>query len=88
MAERGTFNAAASKVMQASFARPSTGGAITAIFNTPPNSPSSAFLRARGWTLMVRVTPDAVSLMLSTSYMISTGFRGRARSSTVRAADS
>jgi len=47
--------------MQASLARPSTGGAVKASFSASPNSPVMAFFRARGWTLIAKVTPTAVS---------------------------
>ncbi len=46
-------------------------GRVNATFNASPNSPAIAFRFARGWTLIANVTPAAVSLMESTSYMIS-----------------
>jgi hypothetical protein len=48
--DRGTFKNFAKKAMQASFARPSTGGAASASFMALPIVPVMAFLRARGWT--------------------------------------
>jgi len=70
-ADRGTRKISEKNSTQAAFAFPSTGGAVNAIFNASPNSPTIAFLFARGWTLIANVTPAAVSLMGITSYMIS-----------------
>ncbi len=59
--ERGTSKRFAKNSIQASFARPSTGGAVKASFSASPNSPVMAFFLARGWTLIAKVTPTAVS---------------------------
>ena len=71
-ADRGTRRTSEKNSMHASFAFPSTGGAFKATFNASPNSPRIAFRFERGWTLIANVTPDAVSLIAITSYMIST----------------
>jgi hypothetical protein len=70
-ADRGTRRMSEKNSTHASLARPSTGGAVNATFSASPNSPTIAFRFARGWTLIANVTPAAVSLMVSTSYMIS-----------------
>jgi hypothetical protein len=85
--ERGMSSNSARKSMQASFARPSTGGAVRAILRASPSSPTTAFLRARGWTRTEKVTPAGVSWRAITSYMISK-VPVRACSSMVRAAHS
>jgi len=59
--ERETFKRSAKNSMQAWLARPSTGGAVRESFNLSPTSPVIAFFLARGWTLTVKVTPDAAS---------------------------
>src|SRR5712692_37010 len=59
--ERGAFKRFAKNSMQASFARPSTGGAVRDSFRASPSSPVMAFFLARGWTLTAKVTPAAVS---------------------------
>jgi hypothetical protein len=46
--DRGTFKRFEKKSMQASLARPSTGGAVSETFNTSPTSPVTAFFLARG----------------------------------------
>src|SRR5205807_8584856 len=61
--ERGTSKAFARKSMQASLARPSTGGAVRASFRASPISPVMPFFLARGWTLTANVAPDGESLM-------------------------
>src|SRR5579864_2133751 len=61
MEERGTSKRFAKNSIQASFARPSTGGAVKANFIASPTSPIMAFLLARGWTLTAKLTPAAVS---------------------------
>ncbi len=47
--------------MQASLARPSTGGAVSASFSASPTTPVMAFLRARGCTFTWKVAPAGVS---------------------------
>ena len=61
--ERGTFKNSAKKAMQASLARPSMGGAVSASFSASPTSPVMAFFLARGCTLTWKVAPDGVSRM-------------------------
>jgi hypothetical protein len=61
--ERGTSKIFAKNAMQASFARPSTGGAVKANFNASPNSPVIAFFLARGCILTAKVVPAIVSRM-------------------------
>jgi hypothetical protein len=46
--EHGTFKRLAKNSMQASLARPSTGGAVRAILRAFPTSPVIAFFRALG----------------------------------------
>jgi len=53
--ERGTFKSFAKNSMQASLARPSTGGLVRETFNASRNSPVMAFFFARGWTLTAKV---------------------------------
>jgi hypothetical protein len=45
---RGTFKSFAKNSTQASFARPSTGGAVNETFNASPTSPVIPFFFARG----------------------------------------
>jgi hypothetical protein len=59
---RGTFKSSVKKSTQASFARPSTGGAVKATLSASPNCPTTAFRLARGWSFNRNVTPAAVSL--------------------------
>src|ERR1700674_409331 len=59
--ERGTFKSFARKSVQASLARPPTGGAVNESLSASPTSPVIAFFLARGWTLIVKVTPDSLS---------------------------
>jgi len=49
--------------MQASLARPSTGGAVNAIFKASPSSPTIAFFFPRGCTLTTKLTPAALSFI-------------------------
>jgi hypothetical protein len=58
--------------MHASFARPSVGGAAKASFIAPPTSPISAFFLARGFTLIAKVAPAAVSRIGITNYNFTT----------------
>jgi len=53
----GTFKSLAKNAMQASLARPSSGGAVRATFRASPSSPVIAFFLARGWTLTAKLTP-------------------------------
>ncbi len=55
--DRGTFKSFAKNSMQASLARPSTGGEVRESFQASPSSPVIAFFLARGWTLTANVTP-------------------------------
>src|SRR5580704_10435658 len=55
--ERETSKRFAKNSMQASFARPSIGGAVKASLKASPTSPVIAFLLARGCTLTAKVTP-------------------------------
>src|SRR5258708_28899924 len=55
--ERGRFKSFAKNSMQASFALPSTGGAVRASFSASPTSPVMASFFARGWTLTAKVIP-------------------------------
>jgi hypothetical protein len=59
--ERGTFKKSAKNSMQASLARPSTGGAVKDSFSASPISPVMAFFLARGWTLIANVALEGVS---------------------------
>src|SRR6185369_13890982 len=59
--ERWTFKSFAKNSMQASLARPSRGGAVSATFSESPISPVIASFFARGWTLMAKTAPSAVS---------------------------
>src|SRR5580704_17740822 len=59
--ERGTSKSFAKNSMQASLARPSTGGAIKASFSASPTTPVMAFFLARGWTFTAKDTPADVS---------------------------
>src|SRR5580765_1137398 len=54
--DRGTFKSFAKNSMQASFARPSTGGVVRESLSASPSSPVMAFFFARGWTLTAKVT--------------------------------
>src|SRR5581483_6134743 len=74
-ADFGSLRSAAKNSTQAAFARPSTGGAVSATLSASPSSPTIAFLRARGWTLTANVTPELVSCIVTTSYMISTAVK-------------
>ena len=47
--------------MQASLARPSTGGAVKDSLMASPSSPVIAFFLARGWILTAKVAPAGVS---------------------------
>ena len=55
--DRGSFKSFAKNSMQASLARPSTGGEVRVSLSASPSSPVMAFFLARGWTLTVKVTP-------------------------------
>ena len=46
--DRGTFKSFAKNSMQASLARPSTGGVVSETFRASPSSPVMAFFLARG----------------------------------------
>ena len=59
--ERGTFKRFARNSMQAALALPSIGGAVKDSFIAPPSSPVMAFFRARGWSLIAKVTPAGPS---------------------------
>ena len=61
MEDRGTFKRLAKNSMQASLARPSTGGVVKETFKASPSSPVMAFFFARGWTLTAKLTPDGLS---------------------------
>jgi hypothetical protein len=61
--ERGTSKRFAKNSMQASFARPSIGGAVKDSFSASPTSPVIAFLFERGWTLIAKLLPDPLSWM-------------------------
>src|SRR5881227_3719881 len=65
--ERGIVNNSARNSIQASLARPSTGGEVKAILRASPTSPSTEFRRARGWTRTAKVTPAGVSCRAITS---------------------
>jgi hypothetical protein len=58
--ERGTSKKFAKNSMQASFARPSIGGAVKDNLRASPISPVMAFFLARGWTFTAKVTPAGV----------------------------
>src|SRR5580692_1227275 len=58
--ERGTFKRFAKNSMQASLARPSTGGEVKESLRAVPSSPVMAFFLARGWTFTANVTPPDV----------------------------
>jgi len=58
--DRGSFKSFAKNSMQASLARPSTGGAVRLTLRASPTSPVTAFFFARGWTLTANVTPASV----------------------------
>ena len=47
--------------MQASLARPSTGGAVSEIFKASPTLPVIAFFFARGCTLIAKETLSSIS---------------------------
>jgi len=49
-----TFKKLAKNSMQASLARPSTGGAVKDSLSASPRSPVMAFVFARGWTLTTK----------------------------------
>jgi hypothetical protein len=53
---RGTFKRFAKNSIQASFAFPSTGGAVSATLIASPTSLVIAFFFARGWSLTANVT--------------------------------
>jgi hypothetical protein len=59
--ERGTSKRFAKNSMQASLARPSTGGAVKASFSASPIVPVMAFFLARGCTFTAKATPAEVS---------------------------
>src|SRR2546427_10846135 len=59
--ERGTFKRFAKNSMQASLARPSTGGAIRESFRASPSSPEMAFFLAWGWILTAKLAPAGMS---------------------------
>ena len=61
--ERGTFKRFARNSTQAAFALPSTGGAVKDSLSAPPSSPVMAFFRARGWSLIAKVTPAGPSVI-------------------------
>jgi len=54
--DRGSFKSFAKNLMQASLARPSTGGVVRETLSASPTSPVMAFFVARGWTRMAKVT--------------------------------
>src|SRR5437879_12640082 len=58
---RGTFKRFAKNSMQASLARPSTGGAVRETLSASPSSPVIAFFFAPGWSLTAKVAPVEVS---------------------------
>src|ERR1700731_4400130 len=72
MEERGTSKRFAKNSMQASFARPSVGGAVKASFIALPTSPIRAFFLARGFTLTAKVAPAGVSRIGITNYNFTT----------------
>ncbi len=55
--DRGTSKNFARNSMQASLARPSTGGAVSPTFSASPSSPTMPFLFARGCTFTAKLTP-------------------------------
>jgi hypothetical protein len=59
--ERGTSKSFAKNCTQASLARPSIGGAVSATLRAPPTSPVMAFFFARELTLTAKVAPLGVS---------------------------
>src|SRR6185437_9059132 len=59
-ADRATRSVSAKNSMQASFARPSTGGAVNATLSTSPSSPTMPLRRAFGCTFTLKRTPSAV----------------------------
>src|SRR5271166_101162 len=61
--DRGTFKTSARNAIQASLARPSIGGAVSATFSASPTSPVMAFFFARGCALTWKVAPDGVLRM-------------------------
>ncbi len=67
--ERGTSSKDATNLTSASFALPSTGGAVKRIRTTPPSTPAISFLLARGTTLTAKLTRPFASLN-SVTYLI------------------
>src|SRR5579859_3356820 len=63
--ERGTFKSFAKNSMQASLARPSTGGALSASLSASPSSPVTASCLERGWTFTAKVMPALFSRMVN-----------------------
>src|SRR5579864_8308299 len=61
--DRGTFKSFAKNSMQASLARPSTGGVVSDSLSASPSSPVMAFFFARGWTLTAKAEPWLLSLI-------------------------
>ena len=59
--ERGRSKRFAKNSMQASLARPSTGGAVNASFSASPTAPVMEFFLARGCTLTAKAAPAEVS---------------------------
>ena len=59
--DRGSSNRFAKNSIQASFARPSTGGAVSDTLSASPTSPAMQFLFARGCTFTANVTPPGLS---------------------------
>src|SRR3954468_21372462 len=62
--DRGTFKSFAKKSMQASLARPSTGGVVSESFSASPSSPVMAFVLARGCTFTANEIPLLLSWIL------------------------
>lgn len=62
MLDRGTSSKEARNLTSASFAFPSTGGAVKRIRMTCPSNPAISFLLARGTTRTVKVTRPFASL--------------------------
>src|SRR5438552_13143405 len=59
--ERGILKISAKNSTTARLALPSTGGAVRASFSASPTAPVMAFLRARGCTFTLKLTPAAAS---------------------------
>src|SRR5579871_3883352 len=61
--DRFNPRASRSSSVSALFARPSSGGAVTATLSAPACSPWTPALRAPGWALTGRISPSALSVM-------------------------